>query len=283
MKSILMLSHFHIDYPFNLNSSWMKVSHAGDVNFQNPQLTEFSINTSLAEDRIQKYQKYYPDVSEKDFLKAMGQQATEYWLWKNCDADYIGCTTYRRYLLIEGAQPEDVDTAKIVYPTNPQHIYFLSSDIQKEKTLDILEEYDIITNTRSIIPWSVEHQYLASEPKEYWDLFIDGIRELFPEYNKALEWFQGNYVNYETTYIMRKEYFKKYASEYFALMEYVWQKTDNTFPTHEYLVQNNKTVGWWNPQGHPWRYPGFLGERFFPFFVYANNMKAHYVPLVLFT
>jgi hypothetical protein len=66
-------------------------------------------------------------------------------------------------------------------------------------------------------------------------------------------------------------------------MEYIWQKTDNTYPTQEYLIQNNKTLGWYHHQGSPWRYPGFLGERFFPFFVAANEMKAHYVPLVLFT
>ncbi len=281
MSDILVLSHFHCDFPFNHLSSWMKVSHAGDVEFEQTLLRDNSINTSLEEDRIQKYQKYYPDISEKDFLKAMGQQASEYWLLKHCEANYIGCTTYRRYLLIDNN--EDEDTAKIVYPTDPQAIHHLSSDIQKEKALEILQKRDIITNTRSVIPWSVERQYLASEPREYWDLFIQGIQELVPEYRKHINWFQGNVVNYETTYIMRKEYFKKYASEYFQIMEYVWQNTDNTYPSHDYLVQNNKEVGWWNPQGNPWRYPGFLGERFFPFFVYANNMNAEYVPLILFT
>lgn len=281
MSDILMLSHFHSDFPFNPLSSWIKVSHAGDVEFQQPLLSQISINTSLEDDRIQTYQKYYPDISEKDFLKAMGQQSTEYWLWKHCEADYIGCTTYRRYLMIFNNESEDV--AKIVYPTDYELVNFLSSDLHKEKALEYLKDYDIITNVRSAIPWSVERQYLASEPREYWDLFMQGIVELIPEYRKHMHWFQGSVVNFETTYVMRKEFFKKYVSEYFAIMEYVWQNTDNTYPSHEYLVQNNKEIGWWNPQGNPWRYPGFLGERFFPFFIYANNMNAKYVPLVLLT
>lgn len=281
MSDIMMASHFHCDYPFNHTSSWMRASHAGDAEFNDILLNEIAINTSKEEDRIQQYQKYYPNISEKDFLKAMGQQSTEYWLWKHCEADYIGCTTYRRYLLIHGSEGEE-ETAKIVFQTNLNQMFELSSDIQKEKALQLLENHDIITNTRSVIPWSVERQYLASEPREYWDLLLEGIAELIPEYRKHLGWFEGNIVNFETTYIMRKEHFKKYASEYFKVMEYVWQHTDNTYPSHEYLVENGKEVGWWNPQGNPWRYPGFLGERFFPFFVYANQMNAAYVPLVLF-
>jgi hypothetical protein len=281
MSDISVLSHFHCDYPFNHTSSWMRASHAGDVEFNDVLLKELAINTSVEEDRIQKYQKYYPNISEKDFLRAMGQQATEYWLWKHCESEYIGCTTYRRYLLIAGSENEE-ETAKIVFPTNLEQMFHLSSDEQKEKSLQLLQNHDIITNTRSVIPWSVERQYLASEPREYWDLFLEGIAELIPEYRKHLGWFEGNVVNFETTYIMRKEFFKKYVSEYFQVMEYVWQNTDNTYPSHEYLVENGKEVGWWNPQGNPWRYPGFLGERFFPFFVYANQMNAAYVPLVLF-
>jgi len=31
----------------------------------------------------------------------------------------------------------------------------------------------------------------------------------------------------------------------------------------------------------PWRYPGFLGERFLPFFIYANDANVFRVPLVI--
>lgn len=283
VTDVLMLSHFHRDYPFNLSSSWLKASHAGDSEFENPLMLQNSVNTSDEEIRIQEYQRYYPQIDEKQFLTAMGQQATEYWIWKHAQAKYIGCTSYRRYLLIEGSRWEARDTARIVQPPTPEMMDFLSSDKQKETAMEVLETHDVITNLPMHSVVSVERQYTASEPRDYWDLFMEGIIELFPEYRKHMYWFKQRelHINFEAPYIMSNALFKRCIGEYFTLMEYLWQRIDNTFPTHEFLVQHRKPVGWWMPQGLPWRYPGFLNERFVPFFIFANQLKPYYVPLVI--
>ena len=271
MNDILMLSHCHKEFPFNFKSSWLKASYAGEkapYGWHPPFPGEW-INTT-AQKSIHEYQHYYSGVSEHEFLKAMGQQATEYYLWKYGQADYIGVGSYRRYLLVS-----EFDNIKELIPkfgmaATQENAEYLSSEDMNRAALHMLEKFDVITNRPVTINGTVESQYLESQPYEYWDLFIKGIMELFPDYRKQIDWFNGNTINFETSYIMRKQMFKKYASELFELLEYIWQNCSNAYPTK----QTTSEI-------YPWRYPGFLGERFFPFFIHANGLNPAYVPLVI--
>ena len=91
-----------------------------------------------------------------------------------------------------------------------------------------------------------------------------------PDYREHMDWWDQNWCSFETTYIMRKQLFRKYTSELFELLEYVWINTGKPYPTQQTTSEPL-----------PWRYPGFLGERFMPFFVYANSLKRIQVPLVI--
>lgn len=269
MNDILMVSHFHKDFPFNHKSSWLKAAHAGAkyaYGWHPPGPGEW-INTTEVKS-IHEYMYYYSGCHEDEFLRAMGQQASEYYLWKYGKADFIGCTTYRRYLkLDDGMHPHVV---KIVMEPTQQHADYLSSDIMRDRALTILQNHDIITNRLAPLPCSVIDQYLQSQPKEYLDLFLDGIRELMPDYRSKMDWWTGNQASFETCYIMRKQLFKKYVSELFELLEYVWSNTKTVYPRQ---ATTSEPL--------PWRYPGFLGERFLPFFIYANDANAFRVPLVI--
>lgn len=272
MNDILFLSHFHKEFPFNFKSSWLKASYAGGkapFAWAPPFPGEW-INTTQ-NPSIHEYQHYYRGVEENDFLRAMGQQATEYYLWKHGNADYIGVGSYRRYLLILGH--DDAQLAPVVklgMPATLESAEFLSSEEQKNAALKLLETYDVITNKQTPIGISVEEQYLQSQPKHYWDLFLEAINELMPDYRQHMNWFKGNQINFETSYIMRKQMFRKYVSELFEIYEYIWQRCDSVYPTQ----QTTSEI-------YPWRYPGFLGERFFPFFIHANALNAIHVPLVM--
>ena len=217
---------------------------------------------------IHEYQHYYTGAHEDEFLRAMGQQASEYYLWKYGQGDFIGCTTYRRYLKFDdGLSPNVV---KIAMAPTQESTNYLSSDEQRNAALTMLQTHDIITNRLTPLPCSVIDQYLQSQPKEYIDLFLDGIRELMPDYRNKMDWWNGNEASFETCYVMRKQLFKKYVSELFELLEYVWMNTRTAYPRH---ATTSEPL--------PWRYPGFLGERFFPFFMYVNNLKKIQVPLVV--
>jgi hypothetical protein len=217
---------------------------------------------------IHEYLHYYSSCKEDEFLRAMGQQASEYYLWKHGKTDYIGCTTYRRYLKLD----DDIHplVSKIGMAPTQQHADYFSSDVMRDKALTLLQDHDIITNRLTVLSCSIVDQYKQSQPSEYIDLFLKGINELMPDYRSKMDWWQKNEASFETCYIMRKQLFKKYVSELFELLEYVWQNTNKVYP---------QTATTSEPL--PWRYPGFLGERFLPFFIHANDAKAFRVPLVI--
>jgi hypothetical protein len=218
---------------------------------------------------IHEYQHYYTGCHEDEFLRAMGQQASEYYLWKYGQTDYIGCTTYRRYLKLDGGTIDHV--IKIGMSPTQDVAEYLSSDTQRDVALKLFDVgVDAITNHLTTLPCSVKDQYLQSQPREYLDLFIEGINELMPDYRKEMTWWHGNQCSYETTYIMRKQLFKKYVSELFELLEYVWMNTRTAYPRQQTTSEPL-----------PWRYPGFLGERFVSFFLHANSVSVARVPLVI--
>lgn len=268
-----MLSHFHKDFPFNHHSSWLKGSYAPgrSESVDIPSNTENFINVNASGDTIDYFRKYYPNISENEFLRVMGQQATEYYLYKQTpDVDYIGLTTYRRYLGLLTNIPKNHFVVN-----GPKEVPFcemLTSQECLNNALQYLQSCDIITNLPKLLANSVQDQYLESQPRYYWDLFQKAIYELYPEYREHLVWFTtNNVINFYTTYIMKREYFLKYAEQLFKILEYIFQNADVVYPKKE----NYYTEIW------PWRYPGFLGERFMPFFVYANSMKKIQVPLVI--
>ena len=71
---------------------------------------------------------------------------------------------------------------------------------------------------------------------------------------------------------MRRDVFMRYADELFRILENIWKNcsSKDVYPTQQTTSEP-----------FPWRYPGFLGERFMPFFVYANSLKKIQVPLVI--
>ena len=267
---ILIHSHFHKSFPFNFNSSWIKATYAGGrepYSWMPPDENGSYVNVGHP---ISNFRHYYSSTSEDNFLKAMGQQATEYWLLKETPVtDYIGCTTYRRYLLLDKNVEKNV--AKISMPATQANADKFGTQEQQEIALEYLQSAEVLTNHSVALPFSVETQYLQSQPKMYWDLFKKSIDDLFPNYRQHLTWFtHNNIINYETCYIMRRDVFIRYADELFRILENIWQNSGNNYPTE-------KTTS----EPFPWRYPGFLGERFFPFFVYANSLKKIQVPLVV--
>jgi hypothetical protein len=146
----------------------------------------------------------------------------------------------------------------------------MASDEQKAAALKLLETHDAITNPITPLPYSVRTQYLQSQPEEYLNLFLEGIEKLLPDYRDSMNWWDENGASFETCYVMRKQLFRKYASELFEILEYVWQNTSKTYPTQQTTSEPL-----------PWRYPGFLGERFVSFFLHANKINVARVPLII--
>ena len=200
----------------------------------------------------------------------MGVLASEYWLLKNTpEVDYIGCTSYRRYLSLTD---DDQTVGKIIMPATQETADKFGTPEQEQIALNYLKHSDVITNNSVIIPCTVEQQYLQSQPKYYWDLFKEAIDKLYPSYREHLPWFtSSNVIHFESPYIMRREFFIRYTDEYFRILTYIFERVKVTYPSNDGTFT----------EPCPWRYPNFLGERFFPFFVHANALRMTQVPLVL--
>lgn len=271
--SLVLYSHFHKEFPFNWNSKWILPTYAGGKEpycWYSPDESKPFLNVNHGGDTIHKYRHHYSMCSEEIFLRALGQQATEYWMLTHEHThDYVGCTTYRRYLMLDSDASKNV--AKIAMPATQDNANRFGTDEQRDLALEYLQTAEVLTNHSVALPYSVEQQYLMYEPKEYWDLFKSAISYLFPQYRQHLTWFtHNNIINFETTYIMRRDLFARYAQELFSILEYIWTNCSEVYPTKQTTSEPL-----------PWRYPGFLGERFFPFFVYANSLKRIQVPLVI--
>jgi hypothetical protein len=211
-----------------------------------------------------------PNMSDIHFAKLFGQQALEYWLYKKTpECDFIGCTTYRRYLLI--AEASNNTHSRMKAEPIADIIDSLSSDVQRDAAVLYLQSADVITNRASVIASTIENQYLASQPAPYWNLMMRAIEVMYPEYKPHMLWFRNyNCINFDTTYIMRREVFLKYAREYFSILEYVFQNAEVVVPDEVPHIMDQH-----------YRYPGYLGERFFPFFIYANALRRIDVPLII--
>ena len=66
--------------------------------------------------------------------------------------------------------------------------------------------------------------------------------------------------------------FLRYASELFQILEYIYQNCSKVYPTKQPGDQFSELL--------PWRYPGFIGERFLGFFINANKLNKLEVPLI---
>ena len=129
MKNIQMFVHLHKEFPFNYESNWVTPCYAGGTGpyeWHPPVDRKEFVN--VTHHGILNYKHHYPMISEQDFLRAMGQQATEVFaanLGLN-GPDYVGVNSYRRYLYILDAYRNPYE--KIILPANEESVRFLTSD-----------------------------------------------------------------------------------------------------------------------------------------------------------
>mgnify|MGYP001156740040 FL=1 len=289
MSNIFIGTNFHRDFPFHFDQDWLVPCFAAgtgpDEHHPPSNKGEFvnvTTKTRRYQNTIYDFRHWYSSVSEDKFLKAMGTQATDYYTINSAqDADYLGSACYRRFLLMD----KDNDNQKLSTPANSENYEKLTSDQMKDNALKYLKESDIVINREVAIrqtPYlllseygSPESQYLVSQLKEYWFLFKEGILKANPSYASSMKWFtESKFCNFEGVYVTKKHLMRQLVTEYFLAMEHVWDNTKEVYPDKEKNSYDCTEL-------FPWRYPGFLMERFVPFFIHANKLKKTEVPLVV--
>ena len=151
-----------------------------------------------------------------------------YWMWKNTTDDYLGLCHYRRFFNL----PEEKLIAEQLKSGNlilPERIYF------KESLYD---------------------QYRHCHAIEEWDIMIEVVKSLYPDYFKAaVKVFSSNSLIPYNMFIANKQWLDQYCRWLFPVLSGVADKIQSLDPTRQ-------------------RYIGFLSERLLTLFVFKNQFRV---------
>ena len=177
---------------------------------------------------------------------------TQYWAWKNIDAEYYGFCHYRRYF-------DFSDTEHAENPYGEIMDDYIDADAIREYGFDdetivrAVQGYDVITtrygNLAKIIDahgtpkkvWEAAPQLLDEDLHRMYDILC----AMHPEYRQdAIIFLNGNRSCFCNMFIMRKEIFRDYCAWLFPMLEVFERNTDMSRYSKEAL-----------------RTPGHLAER----------------------
>ena len=179
---------------------------------------------------------------------------TQYWAWKNVDAQYYGFCHYRRYFDFTEVQHEENAYGEIIDDR-------ICWDTQKEYGLDdatiasAIEGYDIVTTgIKDLTTFPEQHastyNHYENAPYlkiQHLDRIIEILKEQQPAYAEDADAFlAGSRTCFCNMYIMRKELFFRYCEWMFPMLQRFVAEWDTTLLSHEAL-----------------RTPGHLSERLF--------------------
>ncbi len=185
---------------------------------------------------------------------------TQYWAWKNVEADYYGFCHYRRYFDFAEERREENEWGEIIdgrIDAASQARYGLD-DATITKAV---EGYDVITTeVKDLREFPGDDntplkQYKAAKKLHFKDLehVIAILKDMHPDYAQDADAFlNGNRSCFCNMFIMRKEIFRDYCAWLFPILARFVDETD--FST--YSVEAVRT-------------PGHLSERLFN--IYLNH------------
>lgn len=157
-----------------------------------------------------------------------------YWIWKNDKSSFVGLSHYRRKFKIGESLIEKL----------------LETEIDAFVTVPVLNFV------------GVRQQYCADHEKKDWDIMLEAMGALHPEYLDAADRVQnGIYYYAYNMFITRRDVLDAYCSWLFPILSYCEEKI------------GEKTDGYQN------RYIGFLAERLMTiFFEHNKQYKLAVIP-----
>lgn len=185
-----------------------------------------------------------------------GELTTQYWAWKNVDADYYGFFHYRRFLSFADKK-FGVDAWSMVNKNylNDKSVAELGLS-DEEQIAKIVADNDIITpvpvDYKKTQFKSVYDHYEKAERLhiEDLDLMLELIKEHTPKYyDAAIKYIYGQKGYFCNIFVMKKALFEEYNEFLFTILKYFNQERDMS----DYSTEAYRT-------------PGHLGERMFGIF-----------------
>lgn len=159
--------------------------------------------------------------------------SAQYWAWKNLDAldnpEYVGFMHYRRHFLFH--EPPDLP-AQTWMKNAPVYAFpALTKEYLKNLEDKYIKEYFPKYDCLVLKPYNVinlgrktcREQYVKGIPgafPEVFDTMIEIVRELYPNYAKDIDEFEGTSIQYLCNmFVMKKSLFIEYCQFLFAVLD----------------------------------------------------------------
>ena len=182
-----------------------------------------------------------------------------YWIWKNDkQSDVVGLCHYRRFLWIN-------ETGRRIcrknFTTLNDTVNNYLDTCQLENTL---KSHDIILpRPYAFSKDSIKSQFISYHGQSNYDLMINSIRELYPEYMVTVESAFGfRFEYFANLMIARKDIFDDYSKWLFAILQNIENNID---------LNNQQNL----------RLLGYIGERLLNLYVIHNKLRIKEVPLIV--
>lgn len=172
---------------------------------------------------------------------------TQYWAWKNVEADYYGFCHYRRYFNFSDAKYSENDYGDVIadcITKDSQQKYGLDD----KQILDVVSGCDVLSTINKDLrkfptKGSTPYDHYAEAPYlhiEDLDLMVAVLSELYPDYKADAEaYLTGNFSCFCNMFIMKKDIFFRYSEWLFAILEEVRKRMD----VSHYSVEGLRTLG----------------------------------------
>ena len=214
-----------------------------------------------------RFDGYYQDdegenISDKNPFYC--ELTTQYWAWKNMDADYYGFCHYRRYFDFSSVRHEENPYGEIIAQD-------IDADAVKKYCLDeesvlaAVQGYDVITTEFKDLrdfpgDFSTPLEHYDNAPKlhiEDLELVCSLVRRRYPDYAEDVDTFlHGHTSCFCNMFIMKRELFFAYCEWLFSILE----ECDGEADVESYSKEALRT-------------PGHLAERLFNIY-YIHHMRV---------
>jgi len=188
-----------------------------------------------------------------------------YWIWKNVpDVKVLGLCHYRRYFLLDNKRYFFFKRRKRYFQPTPDFFNYITAPERTAVVEQLLLNHDVIVPRRIHLGVPLSRHYAACHVQEDWDLFIQGIEALYPQYSTEINWFdKTSYIHPYNMMIAPKDFFDRYMSILFPLL--LWMEEKRAFRADPY-------------QG---RVPAFLAERFFTYYLHVTGARYSEAPVAI--
>ncbi|HQT89636.1 MAG TPA: DUF4422 domain-containing protein [Acidiphilium sp.] len=253
-------------FPFDSTSSWVaRTGFERNLDLDGDYICTGATTPNIAE--------LLPPIERGDEYRVgyLAQTiATEYWILHHVhDIDYVGVTGYRRYPLFLHDRGDQ--NALIHTQATPETMQAICGTHHLPVMASVLSTYDVIVPRALTFAVSVKEQYLVSQIKTIWELFIDCIGDVVPQFKRYLRWFDLTYTSlyFGPMGMTPLGLFKEYADSYAKIVALMCIRAEKPFLVIDEAARYRTD-----------RWIGYLAERYYPFFLFASKVTSFQVPTV---